>query len=160
MNNGKYGDYSPFTKKMYTVEIIFSIFCRNTYEFCGTCTKTLHYEWCGNETQTKAYTQHAHTRQDTLSVQHMSSVGLQPQSHLIIYHIQTLNVAAQKTTENDGGINRAATKWLPLKQPKTTFENNEPKPVHLFQLVVICQKNMRKAAGSLFVYMYTLKQMN
>lgn len=41
-----------------------------------------------------AYNRHTNTRQDTLLVTHTFPVGLQPQSHLIIDHIQTLNVAA------------------------------------------------------------------
>lgn len=35
-----------------------------------------------------------------------ASGGSQPQSHLVIYHIQTLNAAAFKTTEDDWVVNR------------------------------------------------------
>lgn len=35
-----------------------------------------------------------------------ASGGSQPQSHLVIYHIQTLSVAAFKTTEDDWVVNR------------------------------------------------------
>lgn len=35
-----------------------------------------------------------------------ASGGIQPQSHLVVYHVQTLNVAALKTKQDDWLVNR------------------------------------------------------
>lgn len=43
-----------------------------------------------------------------------ASGGIQPQSHLVVYHVQTLNVAALKTKQDDWLVNRGTkTAWLP-----------------------------------------------
>lgn len=44
----------------------------------------------------------------TVSGKQLTFAGMQPHSHLIIYHIQTLNMAAKETIENDWLVNRAA----------------------------------------------------
>lgn len=55
-----------------------------------------------------------------------ASGGIQPQSHLVVYHVQTLNVAALKTKQDDWLVNRGGKKQRGF-HPRAAFQYNEPK---------------------------------
>lgn len=85
--------------------------------------RRIQHEWCmGMRHGQMAYTQQAHKTCMQKKQAKITSLW-RPQSHLIIYHIQTLNGAALETEQETGSLTEAKQHGF---YPRTAFEYTEP----------------------------------
>lgn len=102
--------------------------------------RKIHHEWCMEMRHGQmAYTQQAQRHACKKKKKQAKITSLwRPQSHLIIYHIQTLNGAALKTEQETGSFTEANSMAFILEQHLNTLRLNW----HF----VFCQMTVREAA--------------